>query len=59
MDNVTVTPHLGYVTRETLTAFYVDTLEAVVAFADGAPIRVANPSTLNHSRQQRPCSKKV
>jgi len=59
MDNVTVTPHLGYVTRETLTAFYVDTLEAVVAFADGAPIRVANPSALNHSRQQRPCSKKV
>src|SRR6266436_4336670 len=54
MDNVTVTPHLGYVTRETLTAFYTDTLEAVVAFADDAPIRVANPSALNHSRQQRP-----
>jgi hypothetical protein len=29
-------PHLGYVTRETLTAAYTDTLEAVVAFADGA-----------------------
>jgi len=53
MDNVTVTPHLGYVTRETLTAFYVDTLEAVVAFADGAPIRVANPDALAHPRQQR------
>jgi phosphoglycerate dehydrogenase-like enzyme len=52
MDNVTVTPHLGYVTRETLTAFYVDTLEAVVAFANGSPIRVANPNALAHPRQR-------
>ena len=43
MDNVTVTPHLGYVTSETLRAFYTDTLGAVVAYVDGAPIRVANP----------------
>jgi phosphoglycerate dehydrogenase-like enzyme len=53
MDNVTVTPHLGYVTRETLTAFYNDTLEAVVAFVDGTPIRVANPAALGHARQRR------
>jgi phosphoglycerate dehydrogenase-like enzyme len=53
MDNVTVTPHLGYVTRETLTAFYTDTLEAVVAFADDAPIRVANPDALAHAKQRR------
>ena len=52
MDNVTLTPHLGYVTHETLRAFYVDTLDAVVAFADGAPIRVANPAVLAHRRQQ-------
>src|SRR5580700_4534703 len=52
MDNVTVTPHLGYVTRETLTAFYSDTLEAVAAFADGKPIRVANPAALAHSKQR-------
>jgi len=48
MDNVTVLPHLGYVTHETLRAFYTDTLEAVVAFADGKPIRVANPDALSH-----------
>jgi phosphoglycerate dehydrogenase-like enzyme len=53
MDNVTLTPHLGYVTRETLKAFYVDTLEAVAAFVDGKPIRVANPEALTHPRQQR------
>jgi len=53
MDNVTVTPHLGYVTRETLRAFYCDTLEAVVAFAAGKPIRVANPDALTHAKQRR------
>jgi phosphoglycerate dehydrogenase-like enzyme len=53
LDNVTVTPHLGYVTHETLTAFYTDTLEALVAFAEGAPIRVANPEALTHAKQQR------
>jgi len=46
MDNVTVTPHLGYVTREGLTAFYADTVDAVLAFANGTPIRIANPNAL-------------
>jgi phosphoglycerate dehydrogenase-like enzyme len=49
MDNVTVTPHLGYVTRETLRAFYRSVPEAVVAFANGAPVRVANPDALKHA----------
>ena len=53
MDNVTVTPHLGYVTRETLTAFYIDTLEAVVAYANGTPIRIANPDALAHAKRRR------
>jgi phosphoglycerate dehydrogenase-like enzyme len=46
MDNVTLTPHLGYATRETLAAFYSDSLDAIVAFADGAPIRISNPEAL-------------
>jgi phosphoglycerate dehydrogenase-like enzyme len=53
LDNVTITPHLGYVTHETLKAFYADTLEAVAAFADGAPIRIANPDALIHRKQRR------
>ena len=53
MDNVTLTPHLGYVTSETLRAFYTDTLEAVVAYVDGAPIRVANPGALAHHKQRQ------
>jgi phosphoglycerate dehydrogenase-like enzyme len=51
MDNVTVAPHLGYVTRESLTAFYVDTLEAVAAFVNGTPIRIANPAALARRRK--------
>jgi phosphoglycerate dehydrogenase-like enzyme len=51
MDNVVLTPHLGYVTRESLTAFYVDTLEAVAAFVNGTPIRIANPAALAHRRK--------
>ncbi len=46
MDNVTLTPHLGYVTRETLHAFYSDSIEAVAAFLGGSPIRIANPQAL-------------
>ncbi|OBH06632.1 hydroxyacid dehydrogenase [Mycobacterium sp. E2699] len=42
LANVTLSPHLGYVTREMLGAFYEDTIEAVVAWLDGAPIRIAN-----------------
>lgn len=43
LPNVTLTPHLGYVTREMLGAFYADTVESVAAFLDGEPIRIANP----------------
>jgi phosphoglycerate dehydrogenase-like enzyme len=50
MDNVTLTPHLGYVTRETLRVFYGAMPEAIAAFANGAPIRVANPDALRHAR---------
>jgi phosphoglycerate dehydrogenase-like enzyme len=50
MDNVTLTPHLGYATRETLNAFYSDSLDAIEAFADGSPIRVSNPEALERAR---------
>jgi phosphoglycerate dehydrogenase-like enzyme len=46
LDNVTLTPHLGYVTIETLRAFSRDMPEAIAAFAAGAPVRVANPAVL-------------
>lgn len=43
LPNVTLTPHLGHVTREMLGAFYSDTVESVAAFLHGEPIRIANP----------------
>jgi phosphoglycerate dehydrogenase-like enzyme len=38
--NVVLTPHLGYVTGEAYRVFYGDAAEDIVAFADGAPVRV-------------------
>jgi len=49
LENVTLTPHLGYATLDTLKAFYSDSLDAIEAFADGAPIRVSNPEALNRT----------
>lgn len=46
LPNVTLSPHLGYVTREMLAAFYADSAEAVVAWLDGTPVRIANPEAL-------------
>lgn len=43
LPNVTLSPHLGYVTREMLGTFYSDTVESVAAWLDGEPIRIANP----------------
>jgi phosphoglycerate dehydrogenase-like enzyme len=41
--NVVLTPHLGYVTEETYRVFYGDAAEDIVAFANGAPVRVLGP----------------
>ncbi len=40
MPNVLVTPHIGYVTRATYAVFFHETVEDVVAWLDGAPLRV-------------------
>ncbi|OBH60009.1 D-2-hydroxyacid dehydrogenase family protein [Mycobacterium sp. E2479] len=46
LSNVTLSPHLGYVTREMLGVFYSETVESVLAWLDGTPIRLANPEVL-------------
>jgi phosphoglycerate dehydrogenase-like enzyme len=38
-----LTPHLGYVTEDTYTLFFNDAVEDVLAYIDGAPIRVIEP----------------
>ena len=42
LDNVILTPHLGYVSQENFQAFYRNALEAVRGFAAGQPVRVLN-----------------
>jgi phosphoglycerate dehydrogenase-like enzyme len=39
VGNALLTPHIGYVTRDTYTSFFADVLEDIQAFLDGAPIR--------------------
>jgi phosphoglycerate dehydrogenase-like enzyme len=52
MDTVTLTPHLGYNTVETMRAFYGDMPEAIAAFARGSPIRVVNPEAQANAKGQ-------
>ena len=52
--NVTLSPHLGYVTRELLAAVYADTVEAVAAWLDGKPVRIANREALQGRLCQNP-----
>ena len=46
MDNVTCTPHLGYVTREGYEEYYAVVVDDIVAFAAGKPQNVLNPAAL-------------
>ncbi len=40
LPNTVLTPHLGYVTRETYEIFYAQTVENIVAWLKGEPVRV-------------------
>ncbi len=40
LPNAVLTPHLGYVTQGTFRMFYEDTVEAIAAWRQGAPVRV-------------------
>jgi phosphoglycerate dehydrogenase-like enzyme len=41
--NTVLTPHLGYVTQQNYRAYYEGTVEAVLAFNAGAPVKVIAP----------------
>jgi len=42
LDNVVLTPHLGYVTVENYRQMYGQAVEDIRAFLDGHPIRILN-----------------
>ena len=44
--NTVLTPHLGYSAWSTLRRFYGDSVENILAWLDGAPIRVMNPEAV-------------
>jgi D-3-phosphoglycerate dehydrogenase len=46
MDNVTCTPHLGYVTRESYEEYYDTVVEDILAYAAGKPTHVLNPEAI-------------
>jgi D-3-phosphoglycerate dehydrogenase len=46
MDNVTLSPHLGYVSDDVYRIFWGDCVENVEAWLDGKPVRVLNPESL-------------
>lgn len=44
--NTVLTPHLGFSTVATFRSFYGQSLENILAFMDGRPLRVLNPEVL-------------
>jgi phosphoglycerate dehydrogenase-like enzyme len=44
LPRTVLTPHLGYVTRNTYEVFYGEAVEDVAAWVAGAPIRVIEPA---------------
>ncbi len=50
MDNVVVTPHIGYVTKEEFDLQFSDVFDQINAYASGRPINVVNLDVLAHRR---------
>jgi D-3-phosphoglycerate dehydrogenase len=43
MPNVICTPHLGWAEWDNFELYYAEAFEQIVAFAEGKPLRLANP----------------
>jgi len=43
MENVVITPHLGYVSQQNFEKYYPDIVENIRGFLDGRPTRVIAP----------------
>jgi D-3-phosphoglycerate dehydrogenase len=49
MVNVVSTPHIGYVTRDEYEIQFSDVFDQILAYAEGSPINVVNPSVLERN----------
>jgi phosphoglycerate dehydrogenase-like enzyme len=54
LDNTILVPHIGYVTTEQYQVRYRDTVEDIVAYLKGEPLRVLNPAARQTARQRPP-----
>lgn len=52
LDNVVLTPHLGYASVEGLANFYRGAVENIKAFIAGEPMKVANEAVLGNERKR-------
>jgi len=43
LDNVVITPHLGYVSLQNYKKYFPDIVEDIRAWLDGKPVRVISP----------------
>ena len=50
LDNAVLTPHIGYVSRDTYEVFYGQTVQGIAAYLAGRPTRVLNPAALETQR---------
>lgn len=53
LPNALCTPHLGYVTRETILHHYRDAIDQIAAFCAGKPINVVNPEAVARNSDAR------
>jgi len=53
MDNVVLTPHLGYVERDSLEGMFNLIFDQILAYERGQPINVANPEVLATAQLRR------
>ncbi|MBM3940211.1 MAG: D-2-hydroxyacid dehydrogenase family protein [SAR202 cluster bacterium] len=51
LDNVVLTPHLGYATLETFSVFFRESVDNIRAWMAGEPVNIANPAALPHRRR--------
>ena len=51
LDNVVLTPHIGYAMEESYRNFYGDTVEGLEAYLSGKPIRILNPEALQNRKK--------
>jgi len=55
LDNVLLTPHLGYATIDTLSGFYQSSVENIKAWAEGNAINLLNQDSLVNPRRKARC----